>query len=318
MSWISYLKILAQILIVLEKIFLKSLLRMKKRLIIIICVLAYMISLLLKMLILEEIATLYDLLIYLLDNSTRIISSRKAQTEFLEAITALKIIISSIKTDVTDQSREQKKKSFAEQESVLNNAELLLKKRNDITNQFTENKIISKNEKFYDAPKKSKESISEKSEQKFDQSISKWVQVPKDRFDFIKLKINTNKNLATMTDNKKYTLDDANELVNKIAEQKIGKNNAIKEYNNLVNKAEKIAKLRSTEPRQKMLKVFNYLRDIFNGQTEGEGLKVLTPNQVVLSRLPITLAQLKARNNSEQLKNEIRQYYILCTDQKNL
>ena len=102
---------------------------MKKRLIIIICVLAYMISLLLKVLILEEIATLYDLLIYLLDNSTRIISSRKAQTEFLEAITALKIIISNIKTDITDQSEEQKKKIFAEQESVLNNAELLLKKK---------------------------------------------------------------------------------------------------------------------------------------------------------------------------------------------
>ena len=195
---------------------------MKKRLIIIICVLAYMISLLLKMLILEEIATLYDLLIYLLDNSTRIISSRKAQTEFLEAITALKIIISSIKTDVTDQSREQKKKSFAEQESVLNNAELLLKKRNDITNQFTENKIISKNEKFYDAPKKSKESISEKSEQKFDQSISKWVQVPKDRFDFIKLKINRKKMIekksVTMIDNERYTLNDANKLINKTAE----------------------------------------------------------------------------------------------------
>ena len=266
-----------------------------------------MISLLLKVLILEEIATLYDLLIYLLDNSTRIISSRKAQTEFLEAITALKIIISSIKTDVTDQSREQKKKSFAEQESVLNNAELLLKKRNDITNQFTKNKIISKNEKFYDASKKSKESISEKSEQKFDQSISKWVQVPKDRFDFIKLKINTNKNLATMIDNKKYTLDDANELANKIAEQKIGKNNAIKEYNNLVNKAEKIAELRSTEPRQKMLKIFNYLVEIFNGQTtEGKGLKILTSNQM-LRRLSITIAQLKAGNNCEKLKNEIRQ-----------
>ena len=62
--------------------------------------------------------------------------------------------------------------------------------------------------------------------------------MPKDRFDFIKLKINTNKNLATMIDNKKYTLDDANELANKIAEQKIGKNNAIKAYNNLVKKAE--------------------------------------------------------------------------------
>ena len=53
---------------------------------------------------LEEFGTLYDLLIYLLDNSIRIISSTKAQTEFLEVITALKIIISSIKADVTDQS----------------------------------------------------------------------------------------------------------------------------------------------------------------------------------------------------------------------
>ena len=38
----------------------------------------------------------------------------------------------------------------------------------------------------------------------------------------------------------------------------------------------------------------------------GKGLKILTPNQM-LSRLPITLAQLKAGNNSEKLKNEIRQ-----------
>ena len=61
----------------------------------------------------EEFGTLYDL--FLLDNSLRIISSTKAQTEFLEVITALKIIISSIKTDVTDQSEEEKKKVFAEQ-----------------------------------------------------------------------------------------------------------------------------------------------------------------------------------------------------------
>ena len=38
---------------------------------------------------------------------------------------------------------------------------------------------------------------------------------------------------------------------------------------------------------------------------EGQGLKILTPNQM-LSSLPITLAQLKARNNSEKLKNEIK------------
>ena len=72
------------------------------------------------------------------------------------------------------------------------------------------------------------------------------------------------------------------------------------------NKAEQIAKLRSTPPRQKMLKIFNYLGEIFNGPTEGKGLKILTPNQM-LSRLPISLAQLNAGNNSEELKNKIRQ-----------
>ena len=39
---------------------------------------------------------------------------------------------------------------------------------------------------------------------------------------------------------------------------------------------------------------------------EGQELKILAPDQM-LSRLPITLAQLKTGNNSEKLKNEIRQ-----------
>ena len=43
-----------------------------------------------------------------------------------------------------------------------------------------------------------------------------------------------------------------------------------------------------------------------NEDQEGSGLKILTPSQM-LSRLPITLAQLKAGNNPEKLKNEIRQ-----------
>ena len=38
---------------------------------------------------------------------------------------------------------------------------------------------------------------------------------------------------------------------------------------------------------------------------QGQGLKVLTPDQM-LSRLPITLAELKAGNNSQKLINEIR------------
>ena len=41
-------------------------------------------------------------------------------------------------------------------------------------------------------------------------------------------------------------------------------------------------------------------------QQEGQGLKILAPKQMI-TRLPILLAQLKAGNNSEKLKNVIRQ-----------
>ena len=53
----------------------------------------------------------------------------------------------------------------------------------------------------------------------------------------------------------------------------------------------------------------------FNKQKQsGEGIKILTPNQM-LSRLPISLAQLQAGNNSSKLKNEIRQllYSLYCS-----
>ena len=44
---------------------------------------------------------------------------------------------------------------------------------------------------------------------------------------------------------------------------------------------------------------------------EGQWLKILTPNQILL-RLRITLTQLKAGNNSEKFKNKITQllYYL--------
>ena len=66
-----------------------------------------------------------------------------------------------------------------------------------------------------------------------------------------------------------------------------------------------------------ILRIINEIHD-FNKEIQkqqGSGFKILTPNQM-LSRLPISLAQLKAGNNSEKLKNKIRHYCILCTDQK--
>ena len=43
-----------------------------------------------------------------------------------------------------------------------------------------------------------------------------------------------------------------------------------------------------------------------NRQQKGQGIKILTPNQM-LNRLPIALAQLQAGNNPNKLKNEKRQ-----------
>ena len=55
----------------------------------------------------------------------------------------------------------------------------------------------------------------------------------------------------------------------------------------------------------------------FNRQQRGQGLKILTPNQM-LSRLPIVLDQLKAGNNSKKLENETRQILYSLNRSKNL
>ena len=49
---------------------------------------------------------------------------------------------------------------------------------------------------------------------------------------------------------------------------------------------------------------------------KGQALKFLRPNQM-LSRLPITLAELKAGSNSQKLKNEIRQLLYSLYRSKN-
>ena len=85
-----------------------------------------------------------------------------------------------------------------------------------------------------------------------------------------------------------------------------------------------------------MLKVLSLLKEIVDGfsyeesdttnmpeleddefaEQPGQGLKILTPDQM-LSRLPITLARLKAGNNSQKLINEIRQlWYSLYRSKK--
>ena len=53
-------------------------------------------------------------------------------------------------------------------------------------------------------------------------------------------------------------------------------------------------------------KIINIVDNILYFNQSEQGLKIFTPKQM-LSRLPVSLAQLNAGNNSEKLKNEIRQ-----------
>ena len=69
---------------------------------------------------------------------------------------------------------------------------------------------------------------------------------------------------------------------------------------------------------KKILKTVSKILDfsLNEWKQRGKGLKILTPIPM-LSRLPISLAQLKAGNNPEKLKNEIRQLlYSSCKWEK--
>ena len=64
-------------------------------------------------------------------------------------------------------------------------------------------------------------------------------------------------------------------------------------------------------------KIIDIVERILYFNQSGGCLKVLTLNQM-LSRLPISLAQLKSGNNSEKLKNEIRQLLYSLYQSKKL
>ena len=70
------------------------------------------------------------------------------------------------------------------------------------------------------------------------------------------------------------------------------------------------------EENEKIIGPVERLLKLNNENQLGEGLKILTPDQMLRS-LPITLAQLKAENNSQKIINEIRQLlYCLYRSEK--
>ena len=98
--------------------------------------------------------------------------------------------------------------------------------------------------------------------------------------------------------------------------------NMVESINKKLTKLNKIVKnvprdeVSTVEENEKIIDIAERILEL-NNEKNRFRLKILTPSQM-LSRLPITLAQLKAGNNSEKLKNKIRQLLYSLYRSKNL
>ena len=210
-----------------------------------------------------------------------------------------------------------------DQQGVLLNAMRLYNYRNKITRLF-ENRNIKSSMHVLDAKSETEEyDEAKKSEQKFDKSIGERVQSRRQRLHELNKMITKNDKIINKELFKNcfqfQKLSDMKEELFKIQNAHKNKELVQEIQSGLINLNKKIKKMSKDEIRnEKPYEIVDAVAEIleFNRQNqEGQGLKTLTAEQM-LSRLPISLAQLKAGNNSEKLKNEIRSYCILCTDEK--
>ena len=150
----------------------------------------------------------------------------------------------------------------------------------------------------------------EKSEPKPEESIAGQIKLRKERVAEIEEEENIKNKLF-----KKYftTYQSRSDMYKKLCETEGERNEdqiyLIKEVLNRMKKAiENVSENKpvKTEENKKKINIVEHTLYFNQLEQKGKGLKILTPNQM-LCRLPITLAQLKAGNNSEKLKNEIRQ-----------
>ena len=98
-------------------------------------------------------------------------------------------------------------------------------------------------------------------------------------------------------------LRDASDQKNKNMVESIKKK--LTKMKNIVKNVPK-EKVSRVEENEKIIDIVEGILELNREKKSGKGLKISMPNQM-LSRLPITLAQLKEGNNSEKLENKIKQ-----------
>ena len=108
--------------------------------------------------------------------------------------------------------------------------------------------------------------------------------------------------------NKTNDKEKNNELVNVI-------NSELKDLKEAIKKMSEEEK--EIEDPELMVEIVEKILEFNEQNQQGKGLKILTPDQI-LSRLPISLSQLEAGNNSNKLVNEIRQLLYSLYRSKNM
>ena len=191
------------------------------------------------------------------------------------------------------------KKKIEEKNRVLKSAKKLFDARDDIIDLFEKGTFPYKENVFKTKKESKKESKKERSKKFFKYNESKDINYDlfKEYFDF-EVPTVLAKILYETKDKKKN-----NDLVELIRIR----------WSNLKDEIKEMSKEEiEIEKPDKILKIVEEILEFNKQNQSGKGLKILTTNQM-LGRLPIYLAPLKAGNNSEELKDEIRQIlYSLC------
>ena len=170
-------------------------------------------------------------------------------------------------------------------------------------------------------------------EQSNELKLPKWVKVNKKRFNETLSKVTKakNKGLRINVDGREITPDNIESLLKDLGNEILDGREFKNRYNDIVDDVETIVnKPIITRNQEKIVEIMSLLKEILETKSDkqldtrdmpeleseesaakrknqqGQGLGILTPDQM-LSRLLITLAQLKPGNNSQKLINEIRQ-----------